>query len=160
MVKEQQTLLTGERFLKLESVIERHKDTKGALTQILNESQKIFGCIPMVVQKRISEALGIPLAEIYGVISFYSHFSIEPKGKNIVSICMGTACYVKNAQKILEEVRKETNTEDSKTSPDGKFTVEATRCIGACGLAPIMTINNDVYGHLSADQVAEIVAQY
>jgi NADH-quinone oxidoreductase subunit E len=160
MEKGHETLFTDERILKFEQAINLHKDSKGCLIPILNESQKIFGCIPLGIQKRISEAIGIPLAEIYGVISFYSHFSVEPKGENIISICMGTACYVKNAQRILEEIESETNTPAGKTSTDGKFTVEATRCIGACGLAPVMTVNKDVYGHLSVDQVAAIIAKY
>jgi len=160
MVKERESVITDDRMRQLGHVIERHKGTNGCLMPILNESQKIFGCIPFGVQKRISESLGIPLSEIYGVITFYSHFSIEPKGENVVSICMGTACYVKNAQRILEELEKETGTVAGKTSPDGKFTIEATRCIGACGLAPVMTINKDVYGRLSVDQVSAIIAKY
>jgi len=153
-------VLSKERLNRLDDVIASHKDAKGSLMPILNESQKIFGCIPFDVQNRISEALGIPMAEIYGVITFYSHFSLEPKGKNIANVCMGTACYVKNAERIIEEMTKETGAEVDKVSADGKFTLEATRCIGACGLAPVMTVNRDVYAHLTVDQVAAIVAKY
>ena len=153
-------LLSKERLEKLDRAIERYKDVKGCLMPILNESQKIFGCIPFAVQKIISQATDIPMAEIYGVITFYSHFTMEPRGKYVVSVCMGTACYVKNAQKILEELEKETGTKAGKTSPDGKFTIEATRCIGACGLAPVVIINKDVYARLTVDQVAEIIAKY
>ena len=160
MLKEREAIMTEDRLQKLEAAIERYQGTNGCLMPVLNESQKIFGCIPLGVQKRISEALEIPLAEIYGVITFYSHFSLEPKGENIINICMGTACYVKNAQRILEELEKETGTIAGKTSADGKFTIEATRCLGACGLAPVMTINKDVYGRLSVDQVSAIIAKY
>ncbi|MCL1993809.1 MAG: NAD(P)H-dependent oxidoreductase subunit E [Spirochaetes bacterium] len=153
-------IVTSERMLNLDHAIEFHKNSAGCLIPILNESQKIFGCIPLDAQKRISEMLGIPLAEIYGVITFYSHFSVEPKGEHTIRVCMGTACYVKNAQRILEEVEKESGAQEGATSPDGKFTIDATRCIGACGLAPVMTVNADVYAHLSVDQVAAIIAKY
>jgi len=153
-------LLSKERLQKLDHVIERHKNTKGCLMPILNGSQKIFGCIPFAVQKIISQATDIPMAEIYGVITFYSYFTMEPRGKYVISVCMGTACYVKNAQKILEELEKETGTKVGKTSSDGKFTIEATRCIGACGLAPVVIINKDIYARLTVDQVADIVAKY
>jgi len=153
-------VLSRENMDCLNNVIATYKDAKGSLMPILNESQKIFGCIPFEVQQKISEVLGIPMAEIYGVITFYSHFSLEPKGKNIANVCMGTACYVKNAERILDEMSKETGAEVGKVSSDGKFTLEATRCIGACGLAPVMTVNKDVYSHLTVDQVAAIVAKY
>jgi len=153
-------LLSEERLQKLNSVIERHKGAKGSLMPLLNESQKIFGCVPFAVQKKISEATGVPMAEIYGVITFYSYFSVEPKGRNIIGVCMGTACYVKNAQKILEEFEKKTGTQSGKTSPDGNFTIEATRCIGACGLAPVVTVNKDVYARVTSDEVAAIVSKY
>ena len=153
-------VLNKENLGRLDALIAAHKDAKGSLMPILNESQKIFGCIPFEVQQKISETLGIPVAEIYGVITFYSHFSLEPKGKNIANVCMGTACYVKNAERILDEMSKETGAEVGKVSADGRFTLEATRCIGACGLAPVMTVNKDVYSHLTVDQVAAIVAKY
>lgn len=153
-------LLHQDKLQEFEMVLKRYENTQGNLMPILNESQRIFDCVPFSVQKLISEATGIPMAEIYGVITFYSHFSLEPKGKYIINICMGTACYVKNAQRILEELEKETGTKAGGTSPDGKFTIEATRCIGACGLAPVITINKDVYGRLTIDQVAAIVSKY
>ena len=151
---------TQEKLQEFTKILKRYENVQGSLMPILNESQRIFGCIPFSVQKLISETIGIPMAEIYGVITFYSHFSLEPKGEHIVSVCMGTACYVKNAQRILEELEKETDTKTGKTSADGKFTIEATRCIGACGLAPVVTVNKDVYGRLTIDQVAAIVSKY
>ncbi|MCL1935025.1 MAG: NAD(P)H-dependent oxidoreductase subunit E [Defluviitaleaceae bacterium] len=155
-------LLCEGKIQKLEEIIENHKNTKGKLMPILHEAQKLFGCIPMEVQKKIADKTNIPLAEIYGVVTFYSHFSIEPKGDYIISVCMGTACYVKNAGKILEHISKEANVETGKTSEDGKFTLEATRCIGACGLAPVITVNEEVYGRLKGDlqEVKDIFAKY
>ena len=160
MVNEHHGVLTEENLARFDRVVEQYKNTNGALMPILNEAQKIFGCIPLEVQIKISEGTGIPLAEVYGVITFYSHFSLEPKGKYVIGLCMGTACYVKNAQRILEELEKETGTKAGKTSLDGKFTIEATRCIGACGLAPVMTINKDVYGRVTVDQIGAIIAHY
>ena len=160
MVNEYSGFLNDENFAKFNSVIEKYKDNSGALMPILNEAQKIFGCIPLEIQIKISEAINVSLAEVYGVITFYSHFSIEPKGKYIISVCMGTACYVKNAQRILEELEQETECHAGKTSADGKFTIEASRCIGACGLAPVFTINRDVYGRVTVDQISAIIAKY
>ena len=153
-------LLHRDKLQEFEMILKRYENTQGSLMPILNESQRIFDCVPFPVQKLISEATGIPMAEIYGVITFYSHFSLEPKGKYIISVCMGTACYVKNAQRILEELETEIGIKAGETSPDGKFTIEATRCIGACGLAPVITINKDVYGRLTIDQIAAIISKY
>ena len=155
-------VLTPENLEKLEQIIEEYKDTQGNLKPILHHSQKVFGCVPFPVQKRISDALNVPLAEIYGVVTFYSYFSIEPKGDYIIGVCMGTACYVKNAGKILADCAKEANVEVGKTSEDGKYTLQATRCVGACGLAPLITVNEDVYGRLKADvqEVRDILAKY
>ena len=160
MEREHMDVLTEENFAKFHEKIEEYRGTNGALMPILNEAQKIFGCIPLEVQLKISEGINIPLAEVYGVITFYSHFSLEPRGKYVIGLCMGTACYVKNAQRILEELEKETNTKTGKTSADGKFTIEATRCIGACGLAPVLTVNKDVYGRVTVDQISAIIAKY
>lgn len=153
-------ILTKENFQKLEAVIEKNKGKKGALMPVLHEGQKIFGCLPLEAQKRISEALNIPLAEIYGVITFYSQFTLEPKGDYTIGVCMGTACYVKGVQKIIDRIKKEANVEVGATSPDGKFSLEATRCIGACGLAPVLTVNEDVYGRLVEADVPGIIAKY
>ena len=160
MANEHQSVLTEEKFALFDRKVKHYKNTKGALMPILNEAQKIFGCIPLEVQIKISEGINVPLAEVYGVITFYSHFSLEPRGKYIIGLCMGTACYVKNAQRILEELEKEADAKAGKTSVDGKFTIEATRCIGACGLAPVLTVNKDVYGRVTVDQIAAIIAKY
>ena len=154
--------LCDSKLKELNATIERNKGEMGMLMPILHDSQKIFGCIPYEVQKIISEQTKIPLAEIYGVITFYSHFSIEPKGEYIVGVCMGTACYVKDAGKILDDISKEINIKAGETSEDGRFTLEATRCIGACGLAPLITVNEEVYVRLTADttETLNIIAKY
>ncbi|MCT4620828.1 MAG: NAD(P)H-dependent oxidoreductase subunit E [Marinisporobacter sp.] len=153
-------VFTEENFAKLEEIIQKHKDTKGALMPVLNDAQKLFGCLPLQVQKKISKGLNIPMAEIYGVVTFYAQFSLEPKGEYTIGVCLGTACYVKGAQKIIDRIKKEINVEVGKTSADGKYTLEATRCIGACGLAPVLTVNEDVYGRLVEGDVPGILEKY
>lgn len=152
--------LTDENFEKLHKVIEEHKDMQGPLMPILHEAQHIFGAIPMEVQRVISEKLNTPLAEIYGVVTFYSQFTLEPKGDYLISVCLGTACYVRGAQQLIDKISEITNVGVGKTSPDGKFSLEATRCIGACGLAPVLTVNEDVYGRLTLNDIPGIIQKY
>jgi NADH-quinone oxidoreductase E subunit len=130
------------------------------LIPIMHEAQEIFGYLPIEVQNYIAEALEISITDVYGVATFYSQFSLKPKGKYNISVCMGTACYVKGAQKILDRLKKELNIEVGETTEDGKFTITATRCLGACGLAPVMTINDDVYGRLVEDDIPGIIKKY
>ncbi|WP_432665933.1 NAD(P)H-dependent oxidoreductase subunit E [Wukongibacter baidiensis] len=153
-------ILTKENFDKLHEVIEANKGRKGALMPVLNEAQNIFGAVPLEVQKTISKALNIPVAEIYGVVTFYSQFSLEPKGDYVIGVCLGTACYVKGAQAIIDRISRDIDVEVGGTSPDGKYTLEATRCIGACGLAPVLTVNEDVYGKLVEADVPDILKKY
>lgn len=153
-------ILTQENFAKLGEVILEHKETPGALMPILHEAQNLFGALPLEVQKVISEELNIPLAEIYGVVTFYSQFSLVPKGEYVIGVCLGTACYVKGSQRLIDRISNELNVEIGKTSADGKFTLEATRCIGACGLAPVLTINEDVYGRLVEADIPGILDKY
>ncbi len=152
--------LTEEKFKELHEVIESHKGMQGPLMPVLHEAQSIFGAIPLEVQKVISEELKVPLAEIYGVVTFYSQFTLEPKGKYLIGVCLGTACYVKGSQKIIDKISEMTGVSVGTTSEDGKFSLEATRCIGACGLAPVLTVNEDVYGRLSPEDVPEILEKY
>jgi len=154
------TYLTEEKFNELDQAIEKYRMVQGPLMPILHEAQHIFGAIPIEVQKKISEALNQPLAEIYGVVTFYSQFSLEAKGENLIGICLGTACYVRGSQKIIDKVCEITGVDVGKTSGDGKFSIDATRCIGACGLAPVMTINDDVYGRLNIEDIPEILSKY
>ena len=128
--------------------------------KVLNAAQEIYGYIPTVAQKQISEELKIPMAEIYGVITFYSRFSLEPKGKYNIGVCLGTACYVKGSQGVLDKIKEILGIDVGGVTPDGKFSLEATRCVGACGLAPVMTINNEVYGKMDPSKVKEILEKY
>ena len=153
-------VFTVENFAKLDKVIAKYKGKQGALMPVLTEAQKIFGCVAMDVQKKISEGLNIPLAEIYGVATFYSQFSLEPKGEFVIGVCLGTACYVKGAQDVINKISRDLDLQVGKTSADGKFTLVATRCIGACGLAPVLTVNEDVYGKLVVDDVEDIIKKY
>ena len=153
-------IFTDENFEKLQIAIEENRSVKGALMPILHEAQKIFGCIPFEVQKKVSDELKVPMSEIYGVVTFYSQFTLETRGEYVIGVCLGTACYVKGAQPIIDKVSELTGTKVGKTSEDGKFTLEATRCIGACGLAPVLTVNEDVYGRLVVGDIPGIVSKY
>ena len=152
--------LCEENFTKLDAVIEANANVEGALMPILQEAQEIFGCLPIEVQRVIADKLEKPLAEVYGVVTFYSQFKLEPTGKYVISVCMGTACYVKNAQKLVDLISEDLSIGVGETSADGEFTLEATRCIGACGLAPILTVNEDVYGRLEESDIPNILAKY
>lgn len=149
-----------EKIKQLKEVMEKNKNTKGALMPVLHEAQKIFGYLPIEVQTLISEELKVPLSEIYGVVTFYSQFTLVPKGEYQIGVCLGTACYVKGSQAILDRIKENLNVQVGSTTPDGKFSLEATRCIGACGLAPVITINEDVYGRLKAEEVDGILEKY
>lgn len=149
-----------EKLDKLEHIINEHKNQQGALMPILHETQELFGYLPEEAQTRISEVLGISMAEIYGVATFYSRFTLKPRGKHTIGVCLGTACYVKNSQGVIDKIKKELNIEPGDTTEDGLFTLEATRCIGCCGLAPVMTIGEDVYGKIVPEDVSDILKKY
>ncbi len=149
-----------ERYAKLTQVIEAHRTEQGALMPVLQEAQEIFGCVPMDVQQIIADGLGTTLSEVYGVTTFYSQFSLQPRGQYVIGVCLGTACYVKGSQKVLDKVQDELKIRVGKTSADGKFTLQATRCLGACGLAPVMMINDEVYGRLTPDEIPAILEKY
>lgn len=163
MAKEQSTIPfteTEEQRLQLEDCIARHKNERGAAMPVLQEAQQIYGYLPIEVQQRIAEGLDIPLERIYGVATFYSQFTLTPKGKYNISICMGTACYVKGAGDILNALSEKLGIAAEETTADGKFSLTACRCIGACGLAPVLTVNEEVYGRLTVDDVDDILAEY
>ncbi len=149
-----------EKYVQLQQAIERHKGEPGALMPVLQEAQSIFGYVPMDVQEIIADGLGTTLAEVYGVATFYAQFSLEPKGQYVVGVCLGTACYVKGSQKVLDKLSEVLQIPVGKTTPDGRITLNATRCLGACGLAPVMMVNDEVYGRLTPEQVPEIMAKY
>ena len=151
---------TPEQHQKLLDVIERLKGQKGAVMPALQEAQDIYGYLPIEVQKEIARGLDVSLEEVYGVSTFYSQFSLTPKGKYHISICLGTACYVKGSQEILDKICEVLGIAAGECTEDLKFSVEACRCIGACGLAPVFTINDDVYGRVTPDEIPDILAKY
>lgn len=151
---------TPEQEAKLLSIIDAHKADKGALMPILQQAQEVYGYLPYEVQTIIAEKMDIPLEKIYGVVTFYSQFTLMPKGKYKISVCLGTACYVKGSGAIYEKIQKILGIQGGECTPDGKYSLEACRCIGACGLAPVMTVNEDVYGRLTVDDIAGIIDKY
>ncbi|MHB8066241.1 MAG: NADH-quinone oxidoreductase subunit NuoE [Ruminiclostridium sp.] len=149
-----------EDDLKLKKIIEKYKDTRGALIPVLHESQEVYGYLPVDVLKKISNGLNVSLAEIYGVVTFYTQFSLNPKGRFKISVCLGTACYVKGSGIILDKFKEKLGIDVGQSTEDGKFSLDACRCIGACGLAPVIMINDDVHGRLVADDVEGILEKY
>ena len=151
---------TDEQEQRLAEVIAAHKGQQGATMPVLQAAQAIYGYLPEEVQVLVAEGLDIPLTEVYGVASFYAQFTLNPKGKHQISLCLGTACYVKGASEILQAVEQRLAIRSGGITPDGKFSLDACRCIGACGLAPVMMIGNDVYGRLTPDQIPAILDKY
>ncbi len=149
-----------EKLGELKAVIARHRHEPGGLMPVMQEAQGIFGCLPMDVQQVIADGMGKTLSEVYGVATFYAQFTLEPKGKHVISVCMGTACYVKGSQRVLDKLAEYLEIPVGKTTDDGLFTLEGTRCLGACGLAPVLTIGEEVYGRVTPDQVAGILEKY
>lgn len=141
----------------MEKLFKENKKDRDNLIQILNQVQEHYGYIPEYVQREISEYLEIPMAEIYGVITFYSRFSLKPKGKYNISVCLGTACFVKGSQKIMDRLKERLKIEPGQTTENGKFSIEETRCVGACGLAPVFTVNGEVYGRATVKKLDEVL---
>ncbi|MBQ1262437.1 MAG: NAD(P)H-dependent oxidoreductase subunit E [Clostridia bacterium] len=151
---------TKEQEEKLLAVIEKHAGQRGAMMPILQEAQEIYGYLPIEVQTIIAEKTGVSMEEIFGIISFYAQFKLNPDGQYAIAVCLGTACYVKGSGDIIEAISQKLNVPVGSTSPDGKYSIEATRCIGACGLAPVLTVNGEVYGKITVDDVDSILAKY
>ena len=151
---------TQEQEKALQDVIAAHRGEQGALMPVLQKAQDIYGYLPIEVQKMVAEGLGCSLSEVYGVATFYSQFSLNPKGQYKISVCLGTACYVKGSGDVYNRLSEKLGIQGGECTPDGKFSLEACRCIGACGLAPVMTINDEVYGRLVPDDVDTILAKY
>ena len=149
-----------DKYLQLDEVIRENKGKQGAVMVTLQAAQNIFEHVPRDVQIRIAEGLDVPLSEVYGVATFYSQFSLKPKGKHRISICLGTACYVKGADKILDAVEKELRISCGELTPDRKFSLDSCRCVGACGLAPVMIVDDEVYGRLTAKDVKGVLDKY
>ncbi len=151
---------TPEQKAQLIEVINNLRDQKGCLMPIMQAAQDIYGYLPLEVQSVIAEELGISVEEVYGVATFYSQFNLSPQGKYKISVCLGTACYVKGSQDVLNKIEDIIGIKAGECTADAKFSIEACRCIGACGLAPVFTVNDEVYGRLTADDVPDILAKY
>lgn len=151
---------TTEQEAQLKAVIEENKHDKSMLMHVMQQAQQIYGYLPFEVQVMIADGMGLPLEKVYGVSTFYAQFALSPKGTYHISVCLGTACYVKGAQEVLDKVCEMLNCGPEECTEDGRFSVTACRCIGACGLAPVMMINDDVYGKLTADEVPGILQKY
>ena len=151
---------TKEQQEQLFKVIDENGGTHGSVMPILQKAQEIYGYLPIEVQTMIAEKMDVPLEEIYGVSTFYSLFALTPKGKYNVSVCMGTACYVKGAADVLGKICEVLGIQPEECTQDGKFSITECRCIGACGLAPVMTVNDDVYGRVSVSEVEDILSKY
>lgn len=151
---------TPQQKEQLLAVIEELKNQPGALMPVMQKAQEIYGYLPIEVQTMISDAMNVPLEKIYGVATFYSQFALNPKGRYQISVCLGTACYVKGSGDIYNKLMELLGIVGGECTPDGKFSLDACRCVGACGLAPVMMINDDVYGRLTVDEIAGILAKY
>lgn len=149
-----------ELFDRIAEVIRKYKDKDGALIMVLHEAQEIYGYLPEEVQEFIADGMGIPISEVSGVVSFYSFFSTKKRGRHIIRMCQGTACYVRGGKKVVDELKKTLGVDVGDTTEDGKYTFEIVRCIGACGLAPAMMVDDDVYKQVSAQKLQGILAQY
>ena len=157
MEEENKCNCKGKKDLFLEKLFKEYLPVKDNLIQMLNEVQEHYGYVPMHVQKELSEFLNVPMAEIYGVVTFYSRFSLEPQGKYKISVCLGTACFVKGSQKIMDRLVDRLKIKEGETTKDGLFTIEQTRCVGACGLAPVFTVNGEVYGKASVQKLDQVL---
>ena len=151
---------TAEQEAKLNALIAELKGEKGAVMRVLQGAQEIYGYLPIEVQKMISVGMGVSMAEIYGVSTFYSQFALNPKGEVAIAVCLGTACYVKGSGDIINKISEIIGIQAGETSADGKYSLDATRCIGACGLAPVLTVNDEVYGRLAVGDVPAILEKY
>lgn len=145
---------------KVVNITKKYVGIEGGIIGALHEVQDEYGYIPESVQKYLSKELDVPMADIYGIITFYSRFSLLPKGEYNIEVCMGTACYVKGAEEVLNKFKEELGIKEGQVTPDGKFSLESIRCIGACGLAPAIVINSEVHGKMSADKVKEVLSKY
>ncbi len=151
---------TPEQEAQLKAVIDEHKADPSSVMAVMQKAQDIYGYLPLEVQQMIADGMGVPLEKIYGVATFYAQFALSPKGKYNISVCLGTACYVKGAGDIMDKLSERLGIGAEECTPDGKYSLTACRCIGACGLAPVLTVNEDVYGRLTVDDVDDILAKY
>lgn len=153
-------IITPEELEQLDPICEKYYGNPGHLIPALKDAQELYGYLPMEVQRKISVGLNIPASHIYGVVTFYSFFTIQPRGKHVIRLCLGTACYVKGAKEILEIMQREVGINVGETSEDGNFTLEAVRCLGACGLAPVFLIGSETYGNVNPGDTVKILDGY
>lgn len=151
---------TPEQAAKLDAIIAECAGDNSMLMHVMQEAQSIYGYLPFEVQEKIANGMNVPLEKVYGVATFYAQFALSPKGKYDISVCLGTACYVKGAQELLDELSAQLGIGAEECTPDGKYSLTACRCIGACGLAPVLTVNEDVYGKITAADIKGILAKY
>ena len=151
---------TPEQVAKLDSIIEKHKGKAGGLIPVLEEAQVSLEYLPLSVQKKIAAGLNLPLSRVYGVVTFYSFFTMTPRGKHTVRVCLGTACYVRGGKALTETLEKQFGIKEGETTPDRMFTLESVRCLGACGLGPVIVVDEDVHGRVKPGKVKEILSQY
>ena len=151
---------TPEQAAKLDAIIAECTGDVSMLMHVMQEAQTIYGYLPFEVQEKIANGMNVPLEKVYGVATFYAQFALSPKGKYDISVCLGTACYVKGAQELLDELSAQLGIGAEECTPHGKYSLTACRCIGACGLAPVLTINEEVYGRLTVDDVDDVLAKY
>jgi NADH:ubiquinone oxidoreductase subunit E len=157
---QQAAVAEKERYEKLDKIIEAHKGQKGVLIQVLHQAQELFGWLPEKVQIKVADGLGVSLAEVHGVITFYSFFNTVPRGEHTIRVCLGTACYVRGGKQVLEKFEKELKVAVGGTTDDRNFSLEVNRCVGACGLAPVVTIGEDIYRRVKLDKIPSIIAKY
>lgn len=151
---------TPAQEAELKKVIEKYKNQPGGVMPALQDAQGIYGYLPYEVQKMVADGLNVSLSEVFGVATFYAQFSLVPKGKYIISVCLGTACYVKGADKVLTAIEEKLGIKSGECTPDRRFSIEACRCVGACGLAPVMTVNGEVYGKITPEQAVKVIESY
>ncbi|HHT21825.1 MAG TPA: NADH-quinone oxidoreductase subunit NuoE [Bacteroidales bacterium] len=152
--------LSDDKIQKIREICESYNNDQGEIINILHETQSTFGYLPAEVQEVIACVLGVSAAHVYGIVTFYSFFTMKPKGEHPISVCMGTACYVRGAEKVLDELKKELKIGVGETTPDKKFSISCLRCVGACGLAPVVMVGEKVYGRVSPDGVKKILDEY
>jgi NADH:ubiquinone oxidoreductase subunit E len=151
---------TAEQLAKLDEIIKKSKDKPGALIPVLEEAQMALGFLPMPILQIIAKGLNLPMSRVYGVVTFYSFFTMTPRGKHTLRVCLGTACYVRGGKSIMESIEKELGVKEKETTADRLFSLESVRCLGACGLAPVIVITEDVHGRIKTQKVKDILNQY
>ena len=160
MAKAKEMKLACNVIEQVEAICDKHGNKPGELINILHEAQSLHGYLPEEMQRIIARKLNIPASKVYGVVTFYSFFTMTPKGKHPISVCLGTACYVRGSEKLLEEIKRILGIEVGETTPDGKFSLDCLRCVGACGLAPVVTIGEKVYGRLQPKDVQKMIEEF